>query len=70
MEIFDDAVSLEGDTHFISVDHENILQTSFEELKEIKDPSVTSEVNFYDEQAQDSSGPRGRWLRLCGQQVV
>ena len=69
LDIVGDASPLEGKTNFISVDRENILQTTFEELKEIKDPSVTFEVNFYGEQAQDSGGPRREWLRLCNQQV-
>lgn len=51
LDIVDDTSPLEGETNFISVDRENILQTTFEELKEIKDPSVTFEVDFYGERA-------------------
>ena len=69
MDIVDDTSPLEGETNFISVDRENILQTTFEELKEIEDPSVTFEVDFYGARAQDSGGPRREWLRLCNEQV-
>jgi hypothetical protein len=60
---------LEGETNFITVDRENILQTTIEELKEIEDPAVTFEVDFYSERAQDSGGPQREWLRLCNQKV-
>ena len=48
---------LEGETNFIIVDRENILQTTFEEIKEIEDPAITFEVDFYSERTQDSGGP-------------
>ena len=60
---------LEGETNFITVDRENILQTTFEEIKEIEDPAITFEVDFYSERAQDSTGSRREWLRLCNRKV-
>ncbi|CAB4022009.1 leucine-rich repeat-containing DDB_G0290503 isoform X2 [Paramuricea clavata] len=69
LDIVDEYTALEGETNFITVDRENILQTTFEELKEIEDPAVTFEVDFYSERAQDSGGPRREWLRLCNRKV-
>ncbi len=37
---------LEGETNYITVDRENILETTFEELKHVTDPRVTFEVQF------------------------
>ena len=53
----------------LTVDRENILQTTFEELKDVADPRITFEVQFYGEQAVDSGGPRKEWLRLCNQNI-
>ena len=69
LDVVDEYTILEGETNFITVDRENILQTTFEEIKEIEDPAITFEVDFYSERAQDSGGPRRGWLRLCNQKV-
>ena len=45
---------LEGETNFITVDRKNILQTTYEEIKEIEDSAITFEVDFYSERAQES----------------
>ena len=57
LDIVDEYTALEDETNFITVDRENILKTTFEELKQIEDPAVTFEVDFYSERAQDSGGP-------------
>ena len=69
LDVVDEYTMLEGETNFITVDRENILQTTFEEIKEIEDPAITFEVDFYSERAQDSGGPRREWLRLYNQKV-
>ena len=69
LDITDDASVPTGDTNFIAVDRENILETTFDELKCVKDPRITFEVDFYGEMAQDSGGPRKEWIRLCNQQI-
>ena len=69
LEVTNHSVELEGGTNFITVDRENILQTTFEELKDVADPRITFEVQFYGEQAVDSGGPRKEWLRLCNQNI-
>ena len=60
---------LEGETNFIAVDRDNILETTFDELKAIQDPRITFQVEFYGEMAQDSGGPRREWIRLCNQNI-
>ena len=69
LDMTDDATVLMGDTNFIAVDRDNILETTFEELKTVQDPRVTFQVDFYGEMAQDSGGPRKEWIRLCNQNI-
>ena len=60
---------LEGETNFIAVDRDNVLETTFDELRAIQDPRITFQVEFYGEMAQDSGGPRREWIRLCNQHI-
>ncbi|CAH3123927.1 unnamed protein product, partial [Pocillopora meandrina] len=69
LEVTNSSRILEGETNFITVDRNNILETTFEELKHVADPRVTFEVQFYGEQAVDSGGPRKEWIRLCNQKI-
>jgi len=69
LDMTDDTTMLMGDTNFIAVDRDNILDTTFEELKTVQDPRVTFQVDFYGEMAQDSGGPRKEWIRLCNQHI-
>ena len=69
LEITDPSTDMQGQTNFITVDRQKILETTFEELKSVDDPRVTFEVQFYGEQAVDSGGPRREWIRLCNQQI-
>ena len=57
------------DPNFITVDIHNILETTLEEVKYVADLRVTFEVQFYSEQAVDSSGLRKEWIRLCNQKI-
>ena len=58
-----------GRNYFIAVDRDNILETTFDELRSVEDPRITFQVEVYGEQAQDSGGPRKEWIRLCNQQT-
>lgn len=69
LEITNLAVDLEGDVNFITVDRDNILKTTFDELKNIDDPRITFQVQFYEENAVDSGGPRKEWIRLCNMNI-
>ncbi|KAK3746092.1 hypothetical protein QZH41_004617 [Actinostola sp. cb2023] len=67
LEVIDPSVVMEGETNFIAVDRDNIIETTFDEIKGIKDPSITFKVQFYGEIAVDSGGPRKEWIRLFNQ---
>ena len=69
LDVTDDATILVGETNFIAVDRDNMLETTFDELRSVDDPRLTFQVEFYGEQAQDSGGPRKEWIRLCNQQI-
>ena len=69
LEVTDLTTAPTGETNFITVDRDNIIETTFEELKGVEDPTVTFQVQFYGEQAFDSGGPRKEWIRLCNQQI-
>ena len=69
MDRTNDESVLEVETTFLAVDRNNILETTFDELKAIQDPRITFRVEFYGEMAQDSGGPRREWIRLCNQHI-
>ena len=60
---------MDGETNHICIDRDNILSTTFDELKHVKDIRITFNVQFYGELAVDSGGPRKEWLRLCNQEI-
>ena len=64
LEVTNSSLILEGETNF-----NNILETTFKELKHVADPRVSFEVQFYGEQAVDSGGPRKEWIRLCNHKI-
>ena len=55
---------IEGLTNFISVDRDNILNTTFDELRYVKDYNVTFEIDFIGEMAKDLGGPRLEWMEI------
>eukprot|EP00794_Sanderia_malayensis_P013239 gene13239-14597_t len=67
LNVSDLQVSLEGDVNYITIDRDNILTTTFDELKEVHDFRLTFQVQFYGEEAADSGGPRREWICLCNQ---
>ena len=69
LDMTNDESVLEGETNFIAVDRDNILETTFDELKGIQDPRITFQVEFYGEMAQESGGPGREWIRLCNQHI-
>ena len=69
LDVSDVSSELSGDTNYISVDRDNILETTFSELNDVNDPRITFEVQFYGEQAEDRGGPRKEWIRLCNQKI-
>ena len=69
LDVSDVSSELSGDTNYISVDRDNILETTFSELNDVNDPRITFEVQFYGEQAEDREGSRKEWIRLCNQKI-
>lgn len=69
LEIRDEATPLTGIVNFITVDRDNILETTFQELESVKDPSITFDVQFFGERATDGGGPRKEWLRYCNRAI-
>lgn len=53
-----------GETNFIMVDRQNLLQTALDEISCLQDFRKTLEVQFYDEEAQDYGGPRKEFFSL------
>ena len=47
LDVAGDVSVLIEDTNFIAVDRDNILQTTTEELRSVKDPRITFQVVFY-----------------------
>ncbi|XP_061167403.1 uncharacterized protein LOC133176276 [Saccostrea echinata] len=64
LEITDTTQCDEGETNFIIVDRNNILETGFEEVSSIENLRKTLEVQFYDETAIDQGGPRKEFFSL------
>ena len=46
LEVTDPSTDMQGQTNFITVDREKILETTFEELKSVDDPRVIFESSF------------------------
>ncbi|XP_069110129.1 putative leucine-rich repeat-containing protein DDB_G0290503, partial [Argopecten irradians] len=59
-----ETIASEGETNHICVDRENILETAFDEIQQIKNFRITLEVDFYGESVSDLGGPRKEFFRL------
>ena len=65
LEVTTSEETVEGPTNYITVDRENILNTTFSELEYITDYRVTFQVGFMgEEESFDLGGPRKQWIRL------
>ena len=64
LDVADESEIHEGETNYICVDRNDILQTTFTELASIKNFKLTFEVDFMGERARDLGGPRKEWIRL------
>ncbi|VDI18550.1 Hypothetical predicted protein [Mytilus galloprovincialis] len=56
----------EGETNFIMVNREKLLETALDEIAQTKDKDLrkTLEVQFYHETAEDFGGPRREFFRI------
>ena len=50
--------TIEGETNYITVDRDRILQTTFSELQYITNYRLTFQVDFMGEECVDQGGPR------------
>eukprot|EP00794_Sanderia_malayensis_P012463 gene12462-13751_t len=58
-----------GETNFIMVDRNNILETGFDETMALNNKFITLEVQFYDEQAKDYGGPRKEFFLMMMREI-
>ena len=56
--------TIDGDTNYITVDRDNIMETTFSEFQFIDDFTKTFQVDFMGEESVDLGGPRKEWIRL------
>ncbi|XP_063400103.1 uncharacterized protein LOC134684725 [Mytilus trossulus] len=59
----------DGDTNFISVNRQELIETAFDEVGALTDLRPTLEVQFYGENAVDSGGPRKEFFRLILREI-
>lgn len=66
LEVEDNATTISGETNYITVDRNNLLETGFEEISSVSKEDITKtlEVQFYNEQAAYYGGPRKEFFRL------
>ena len=64
LDIKDPTIEVTGETNFILVDRENLLESSFDELSNLANLRLPLEVNFIGEAAQDYGGPCKEFFRL------
>ena len=69
LNIVDLSQEAEGETNYVSVDRDRILETTFSELKYINDYSITFEVDFMGELARDLGGPRLEWISIMNREM-
>ena len=69
LDVTDQSSEVSRDTNYITEDRDNILEKTFSDLEDVKDPRITFEVQLYGEQAEDKGGPRQEWIMLCNQKI-
>lgn len=64
LETADVSIEIEGETNFILVDRENLLESGFEKISTVSNFRLPLEVNFIGEAGRDFGGPRKEFFRL------
>ena len=67
--ILDNERSMEGFVNQICVDRDDIITSTFYELKSITDYKLTFQIDFIGESAQDYGGPRMEWIGLMNRGI-
>ena len=68
LHLVDDTCTIEVLTNCITVDRDNILDTTYQELPYIEDYRITFEIDFMGEKPKDLGGPRLKWIELCSRE--
>jgi len=58
-----------GQTNYLSIDRNNLLESTFLELESITNYFLTYEIDFMGEEAKDLGGPRREWFKLCNNAI-
>lgn len=61
--------TLEGDVNLITVNRDNLLESTFSELEFTRNYRCTFCVDFMGEECVDQGGPRKQWIRLVNQAI-
>ena len=59
----------DGETNFITIDRDKVLETTFSELEFVDDYTLTFKVDFMGEESVDLGGPRREWIRLVNREM-
>ena len=59
----------DGETTFITIDRDKVLETTFSELEFVDDYTLTFKVDFMGEESVDLGGPRREWIRLVNREM-
>lgn len=61
--------TLEGETNYITVDRDRIIESTFSELEYVNNFNITFKVDFMGEESVDLGGPRKEWIRLVNHAI-
>ncbi|CAH3170763.1 unnamed protein product, partial [Porites lobata] len=69
LEVTSSEDTIEGETNYITVDRDNIIETTYIQLQYISNYRLTFQVDFMGEECIDYGGPRREWIRLMNQAI-
>ena len=69
LEISSVDTEISGEANHITVDRDNIMQITFDELQFIRNPRLTFQVVFMGEDSVDFGGPRKEFIRLFNRET-
>ena len=64
LDLFSLEETIEGETNYITVDRDKIIETTFSVFQYMNDYRPTFQVDFMGEESVDFGGPRKEWIRL------
>ena len=69
LDLFSLEETIEGETNYITVDRDKIVETTFSELQYMNDYRPTFQIDFMGEESVDFGGPRKEWIRLMNHAI-